>query len=97
MARHGAPLTLRDRIGVGARILAGTLGAYAFASVVAAAVAPLLPLRRDEAVTAAALIAVVACPVAVMWAFAARTAGRAWIGLVLPGAALALAGWLAAR
>lgn len=90
MARHGGRLTLRYRIEVTSRVLAGTVGAYALASFAAIAVAPVLPLVRNEAVTTATMAAVLLWVVAVLWAFGARSQGRAWLGLIAAAAVLAV-------
>lgn len=83
------------RLNVAARALAGTLGAYAIAALVAFAGARLWPGDRFQAVFGPTLLAFVAMPAATLWAFLARGPGRAWVGLLLFAAALALAGWVA--
>ncbi|WP_404334681.1 iron transporter [Sphingomonas sp. MMS12-HWE2-04] len=97
MARHGGQLTLGYRLAVTSRVLAGTLGAYAVASLAAIAIGPVLPLARNEAVTSATLVAVLVWVGAILWAFGARTALRAWLGLGGAAALLALGGWMALR
>jgi len=80
--------------GIAMRTLAATIGAYALASALAMALARTLPLSRAEATCLAAMVAVLAMPAAVIWAFAARTVTRAW-GVMLPIIALGfLAAWL---
>lgn len=75
------------------RIAAAVLGGYALATISGAAIARFLPLSRADAVLTAMLCAFAVHAAAALWAFAARSATRAWIGLSLP-AALAAAAWL---
>ena len=89
----------RDRWGVASRVLAAAAGGYALTALATAVLALLLPLAgmsRPEAVLAATLASFTFYVMAVLWAFIARTALRAWLGLagaaVLPGAA-----WMAVR
>lgn len=90
-------VSLRHRCGVAMRLLAATAGAYGLAALVAIACARGLPLDRIEAVSIGTLAALVVMPLAAMACFWARSAGRAWAGIVLAGAllgAVALAtGW----
>ncbi|EJL85094.1 Protein of unknown function (DUF3649) [Herbaspirillum sp. CF444] len=81
---------LRYRLDVAARVLAAIVGGYALAAAAAALLAVLLPMPRAEAVIAATLLSFIVFCCAVLWVFAARTAWRAWAGLVLPGALLGL-------
>lgn len=89
------PTTLtgaRYRLAVAARAIAAIGGGYALSALAAIALSLHLPLHRAEAVITGTLAAFVLYTVAVMWAFAARTAWRAWIGLAAP--CLVLAAWL---
>jgi len=54
----------------------------------AAVLALYLPVSRPEAVLTGTLASFLVYAVAVMWVFAARSAARAWMGLLIPGAAL---------
>ncbi|MFV0680235.1 DUF3649 domain-containing protein [Ottowia sp.] len=80
----------RYRAGVTSRALAAVFGGYALAALTSVALALWLPLARAEAVTWGMLASFVVYPCAVMWVFAARSAARAWWGLLLPSALLAL-------
>ena len=80
----------RHRLDVVVRLVAAVAGAYVLASLTAVAVALWLPLDRVDAGVAGTLAALVVFPCAVMWCFAARTAWRAWLGLAVPVAALAV-------
>lgn len=91
-APRRAGITLRQRGAVAARALAAILGGYGVAALCTGALAAVLPLRPVEAVVSATLTGLAVYPCAAMWAFAARSATRAWVGLALfaaiPGLAL---------
>ncbi len=76
------------------RIAAAVLGGYALATLAAMALAAALPTARADAVLAAMLCAFAIHAAAALWAFAARSAGRAWLGLLLPTALAAVLAWL---
>lgn len=88
-----APLAYR--LGVAARVVAAIAGGYALAAAATALLALLLPrlsvlsMSRADAVVAATLLSFTIYACAVLWVFAARSAARAWLGLLLPAAALA--------
>jgi hypothetical protein len=73
------------RLAVSSRILAAVLGGYALASACAAGLALLLAVAmpRSEAVLAATMCAWLAYALAIAWCFRARSAWRAWGGLLL--------------
>ena len=83
----------RYRWAVASRALAAIVGGYALASACAAALAVVLPLPRVDATLAATLSAFMVYACAVLWVFAAHSAGRAWAGLLIPGVALAGIAW----
>lgn len=83
----------RYRANVAARVVAGTIGAYAVAALFAAAVARLLPMPRVEAIMPATLLAFLVGPAVTVWAFLARGPWRAWAGVILLGGALAAITW----
>jgi hypothetical protein len=79
------------------RIAAGTLGAYALTSLATIALSLLLTrigMDRVEAVTAATLASFAIFAVVAMATFHARSAARAWGGLLALSVPLALAAWL---
>jgi len=80
----------RSWLGVVSRIAAAAGGGYALAAASAAWLSLVLPLTRVEATVTATLLSIVVYVCAVMWAFAARTAGRAWLGVLGPAAVLAV-------
>jgi len=82
------------RAGVAVRLLAAIVGGYALTAIAMSLLAVLLPASRVDAVMTATLLSFPLYAVAIMWAFAARSAWRAWAGLLLPSALLALALWL---
>lgn len=80
-----------------ARIIAAVFGGYALAAL--ASVAPLaLPVDVPQAVLAGMLVSFAVYTAAVIWVFAARSAVRAWGGLLAAAVPLLLAAgkvWLA--
>ena len=83
--RLGAFLA-RPWLGVLSRTLAAILGGYALAAASAAFLAVALPMARSQAVLTGMLVAIALCACAALWAFATRTALRAWAGIALPAA-----------
>lgn len=79
---------------VASRALAAAVGGYALAALSAAVLAVFLPLSRADATLTGTMLSFLVYACAVVWVFAARTAGRAWLGLLLPSAVLGLAVWL---
>ncbi|MFT3777306.1 MAG: DUF3649 domain-containing protein [Ottowia sp.] len=74
------------------RIVAAVFGGYALAALTSVA-ALVLPMARPQAVIAGMLASFVVYTCAVIWVFAARSARRAWAGLLVAAAPLALAAW----
>lgn len=87
----------RHRWGVAFRAVAAIVGGYVLSALCATALALWLPLARAEAVTTGALVSFAVYAGAVVWVFAARSAGRAWAGLALPSAVLGAVLWLVLR
>lgn len=74
------------------RIVAALFGGYALAAL--ASVATLaLPITRPQAVLTGMLASFAIYAGAVVWVFAARSAPRAWLGLVIVAIPLSLAAW----
>ena len=88
---------VRYRLAVASRAMAAIGGGYALSALAATALALYLPLHRAEAVITGTLASFVLYTCAVLWAFAARSAWRAWGGLALPSLLLAGGLWLAQR
>jgi hypothetical protein len=94
---NGAAPTLRYRLGVASRIVAAGFGGYAAAALAAIMLGMTLPMTPMGAAVTATLVGLLVVPVAAMACFHARTATRAWIGILIActlfgGTALA-AGW----
>lgn len=78
MSSHG----LHYRLGVALRAVAAIGGGYVLASLCAASLSVMLPFSRPEASMTGTLASFVVYACAAMWVFAARTALRAWLGLL---------------
>jgi hypothetical protein len=70
--------------GVFSRSMAAIFGGYALAAVTCVFCALALPGARGQTVLTGMLVAIVVCACAALWAFASRTALRAWLGIALP-------------
>lgn len=88
---------LRARLSVASRIAAAVIGGYALASAFSSLLALTLPMRQHEATLMALVLSFLWYAIAVMWVFHARSVTRAWIGMVVPAAVLALLCWLLMR
>jgi len=71
-------------------VLAGVVGGYVCANLVAIAGGELLPVARADAVSIGLQISFLLHALAVLWVFAVRDARRAWLGLLIPAGASAL-------
>jgi len=84
--------SLRYRLGVAVRAVAAILGGYGVAALFAAVLALCLPfafgMARSEATMTGTLASFLVFALAVMWVFAARSALRAWSGLVVVAGSL---------
>ena len=69
------------------RVLAAVVGGYAAANAVAVGLAQILPMSRGDAVMTSILLTYLVYAAAVVWVFAARSARRAWLGILLTSAA----------
>lgn len=67
-----------------ARAMAASVGGYGLAAAFAVFMARVLPLDKAEAVLAGAVPSFLVYCAAVIWVFAARSAWRAWIGILIP-------------
>lgn len=97
--RRHATLPLPYRLAVLSRLLAAVAGGYALAAATAAAVGLLLAWHgtpRVHAVMAGTLLSFIVQACAALWVFGCASAWRAWVGLAVPTAALALLAWLLA-
>lgn len=82
------------RLSVASRAIAAIAGGYGIAALSAAVFALCLPaafgMARSEAAMTGTLASFLVFALAVLWAFAARTAWRAWSGLVIAAVPLGL-------
>ena len=83
-------LTSSYRLQVFSRIVAATVGGYALASAATVLLTLLWPLPKGQAVLAANMLSFVWYTIAVMWVFSTKSATRAWVGMVLPTALIAV-------
>ena len=84
----------RPWMGVLSRSLAAIFGGYALAASTGAFLAVALPIARSQAVLTGMLLAILVCACAALWAFATASAWKAWAGILIPTALMALATWL---
>ena len=85
---------LARRLSVLSRIAAAIFGGYALATVFSITLAGQLPAPMADAVLAATLLSFAVYAAAILWAFAARTARLAWLGLLVPTALCGALAWL---
>ncbi|MES2604472.1 MAG: DUF3649 domain-containing protein [Pseudomonadota bacterium] len=83
-------LTLEYRLGILSRVLAASVGAYVLVNLANYALSFLLPFEQYQGLLFAMQISFLFYTLAIIWAFAARTARRAWFGLLIVAAPLAL-------
>jgi hypothetical protein len=93
--RHHHPRARSARWSVVSRLLAGAVGGYALAAFTTTTLALASRAPRDEAVHLATLPSFLIWTAAIVWAFSARTARGAWLGIVAPTALLGgVTAWL---
>jgi hypothetical protein len=84
------------RLAIVSRIAAALLGGYALAVVASITLVAVLPGGRADAVLGATQLSFAIHVAAVLWAFSARSAARAWLGILAPAALLAPLAWVLA-
>lgn len=67
---------------VASRVVAASCGGYVMTYAATICLTVLLPLSKTEAILAAAMVSFLFYVAAIIWAFAAATPMRAWIGLL---------------
>jgi hypothetical protein len=72
------------RLDIAARLLAAILGGYGLATAIVLGLPTVLPLPKAEGDAVAMMLSFAFCCCAILWAFAARSAWRAWGGILLP-------------
>ena len=82
---------------VASRCVAAIVGGYALATAITVFLSLALPGPRAEVVVFASLMSFVFYLLAVLWVFAAKTAWRAWLWLLLPTLVLATISYLIKR
>lgn len=83
------PSAARRRWAVASRAFAAVGGGYALASLTSVVLALASRAPREDAIVAATTPAFLVFAGAILWAFAASTAVRAWLGIAVPGLVLA--------
>lgn len=78
--------------GLLSRLIAAIFGGYFLAALASVAVLA-LPMNKGQAVLTGMLASFAIYAAAVIWVFAVRSAGRAWVGLWVVGLPLAMAAW----
>lgn len=92
-AARGRPLP--PWMGVVARSLAAIVGGYALAAATSALLPLLWPALRAQAVLSGMMLGILVCACTALWAFATRSAARAWLGILVLLTPMALAiAWL---
>lgn len=95
MKSKAAGLPFSYRLAVTSRSLAALLGGYLLAAMASVCITLLLPMPRADAVVTGMMLSFLFYLVAILWCFACRSAWHAWLGVLLPGAALAAINGLA--
>ncbi len=85
------------RWSVASRALAATVGGYGLASLLAAALALILPMPRLEAVMTSVMVSLLAYAAIIMAVFHARSSMRAWMWLAGASVLLGPLVWLLLR
>ena len=75
------------------RIVAALFGGYLFTYAFTAALARVLPMNKVDALVTASLVSFAVYSLAILWAFACRSARRAWAGLSLAVPLAAIGFW----
>lgn len=94
-ARRPAPRGNGLRQGaIASRAVAGILGGYGLMALFSVVLALASRAPREDAVLLGTTPAYLVFVATLVWAFAAKTAGRVWLGLLASGALLVVAYWL---
>lgn len=78
------------RLEIASRAAAGIIGGYALTALAVSVLALALPMERAAATLTATMASFAIYAAAVLWAFASRSHWRAWAGIGVPAAVLAL-------
>lgn len=88
-------LPVSYRLAVTSRVLAAVLGGYIVAALASVSLTLWVPMARADAVVTGMMTSFLAYLGAVIWCFACRSAGRAWLGLIVPSLVLAVVSGMA--
>lgn len=88
------PLSRAYRLAVASRVVAAALGGYALTSAATVLLALVWPAPQTQAMLWASMLSFAIYSVVVIWVFMARSATRAWVGVVSITAVLAALAWL---
>ncbi|WP_420730092.1 DUF3649 domain-containing protein [Hwanghaeella sp. 1Z406] len=75
---------LNEKLVIASRTILAVFGGYAAAQAIPLFLASMLPLPRVEATAIALMLSFAVHAAAAIWAFSARTATLAWVGLTIP-------------
>lgn len=84
------PLLQANYLSVLSRVIAGIVGGYILANCLSILLAYMLPIPKADGVLLGIQVSFTIYTAAVMWVFAAKTAFKAWLGLLVPGVASAV-------
>lgn len=84
------------QLAIASRVSAAIFGGYGLASLASIALAAVLPGGRADGVLGAIQSSFAIYAAAILWVFSARTATRAWVGLLVPTALLGALAWIVA-
>ncbi|MCC5858092.1 MAG: DUF3649 domain-containing protein [Ectothiorhodospiraceae bacterium] len=87
LTRHPAP-------GILSRAMAALAGGYMLSTLGGILLAAALPLNRVESLTGGLLLSYPIFTATFIWVFAARSAGRAWLGILATAVLLAPLYWM---
>lgn len=87
-------LSLSYRLAVASRVVAAAIGGYALASAATVLLARVWPGPQAQAMLWASMLSFAIYSLVVIWVFMARSATRAWIGVVSVTGVLAALAWL---
>lgn len=85
--------SVQRRLAVASRAIAAIGGGYVLATVLAIFLVRVLPLPRAAAFMSSLLLTFVFYACAAIWAFAARSALKAWVGIAAPALFCAMCIW----
>lgn len=85
-AKAKAGADAQTRLDVLSRTLAGVLAGYGMSALCAACLAVCLPGEKADAALTGTLVSFLVYTAAIIWAYAAASHWRAWVGVLVPAA-----------